>query len=137
MHLVACGHLWVVRERSEVVFNKMFIYPRLMNLAIDYYGTIEKNPRHYRRLAEAVRGGGGAVFIISAVEAPNVGRAERDIKKARVPNDGVHVITYDKYLAVPKLKLAKCKELEVSVLIDNRADTVAVVSRHRIVGLKA
>lgn len=100
-----------------------------MTLGLDFYGTISSYLKRFRELAQEVLDGGGKVYIVSAVHPENEQRLLLDIKRSRMPYTAVAVIPYERYQRVPKLKLEKCRELRIDVMIDDRQDTCALLAK--------
>lgn len=108
-----------------------------MKLGLDFYGTIEKNPKTFKRLAETILAGGGEVHILTAVYPENDRRAEKDIRHSHVPYTQLHLIHFDNYLLVPQLKAQKAKQLGLDLVIDDRPDTCEFLRLHHILALQA
>lgn len=109
----------------------------MIRLGLDFYGTIEKDPKVYKRLAEAILTGGGEVHILTAVAPENARRAEKDVRHSRVPHTQLHIIPSDDYLLVPQLKASKAALLHLDVMIDDRRDICEFLRLHRILALQA
>lgn len=108
-----------------------------MNLGLDFYDTISKNPSVYRLLADAVLDSGGKVYIISAIYRENYKQLVKDVKKTRVRSTEVIPVFYTEHFEVPKAKVLVCKELGIDLLVDDRLDVIHAVSLHGIIGLLA
>jgi len=105
-----------------------------MIVGIDFYGTIDKSPKTFRKLSEALLAQGHTVYIISAVK--NVSKLEEEVKKSKVPYTHLEIILFKDYLDVPQLKLEACKRLGVKMMFDDREDTCELLSSKRILALR-
>ena len=105
-----------------------------MNLGLDYYGTIETNPRAYTKLAQTVLDSGGKVYIVTAVASHNEKLVRREIARSHVPYTEIVVITYVNHFEVPSLKKAKALELKLDLMVDDRRDVCLAIN---IVGILA
>lgn len=112
-------------------------YASGMNLGLDLYGTITKNPPKFAKLAQTVIDGGGKVYIITAIAPQNVKQALKDARKSHVPHTDVVTLTYGEYFEVPPLKVAACKEYEIDIMVDDRIDTIKACYANGILGLLA
>lgn len=91
-------------------------------IGIDFYDTITENPPKFRKLVRDLKGASNTVLIISAIHEKNKKRLESDFKRSRIRAELVPVY-YSNYRDVPGLKLAKCRELGIKLMIDDRKDT--------------
>lgn len=107
-----------------------------MILGLDYHDTISSYPDHFRFLARSVLAEGGQVHIISACSEANANKYGKQIMRAKVPNTSIHMVVYEQHYQAPKLKLNLAKELGVTLMIDDRADTCALFAAHGIAALR-
>ncbi len=108
-----------------------------MKVGLDYYGTISLAPRIFQTLAETLLANSHEVYIISACAKKNVKLYTKQIKHSHVPYTAIRMIPYEHHWEPPKLKLAAAQELGIELMIDDRADTCALLARHGIVTLQA
>lgn len=107
-----------------------------MILGVDFYGTVDRNPKLYKKLINHILDGGGAVHLISQVEKGHLKKAGNDIRKSHIKFSGVHIIECD-FKDAPQKKLEKCRELKVQMFIDDRSDTCKLLSKYGILSLRA
>lgn len=103
-----------------------------MNVGLDFYGTIEKYPKAFKGLTDNY---GGAVYIITAVKSGNEKEVMRLIKRTKIKAE-VHIVTYENFWEVPKLKLRKCQELKIKLFFDDLQATVDLLNKHHITAIK-
>ncbi len=108
-----------------------------MIVGFDYWQVISHYPDYFRQLADMHREAGWKVVIISAVGDRTAGTVEADVRRlgfsSAVP---VYEVKFNHPRELPELKLAKCKELGVSVFYDDRDDVCALLQAHGIMTLR-
>ncbi|WP_407107269.1 hypothetical protein [Rhodococcus aetherivorans] len=108
-----------------------------MIVGFDYWQVISHYPDYFRQLADMHREAGWKVVIISAVGDRTAGTVEADVRRlgfsSSVP---VHEVKFNHPRESPELKLAKCKELGVSVFYDDRDDVCALLQANGIMTLR-
>lgn len=109
-----------------------------MILGLDYWQTLSANKEKLLELADCVIKAGGEVHVITAVGKQRGDKVRDDINELlgdyRIPID-VHVVIFDHPREAPELKLAKCLELGVDIMIDDRRDITTLLKKNDIVGL--
>jgi hypothetical protein len=105
-----------------------------MKIGIDFYGTITKDPKVYKLLAETVLAAEGSVYIITAIAEHNRKQVLKDIRKSHVPYSEIHVVPYTEWHQVPGLKKQVAFKLELDMIIDDRLDVLRACESIGILG---
>lgn len=103
-----------------------------MNIGLDLNDTITAYPQELRWLAGMVLSDGGEVHIITAIKQGNEEFVERKLTAARIKYTKVHIIHFDNYDDIPKLKLPLIEELAIDVYFDDNPAVNLYVSRKGI-----
>lgn len=105
-----------------------------MILGLDFYDTISAYPKALRLLANDIIVSGGQVHIVTAIKRVNEERVYRHIRDARVPYSDIHIVFYENYNDIPKLKVPVYKELGCDIIVE---DNPMVILEARLRGLCA
>ena len=109
----------------------------MIYLGLDFYGTIDQNPKVYKRLAENVLAGGGQVYIISAVKINNSDKLRKAVKTSKVPYSELCIVNFEDLAQIPRLKLTVCKEKYVTIMIDDMVKVTELLNANGVVALNA
>lgn len=109
-----------------------------MKVGFDYWQVISHFPQYFSRLAMAHREDGNEVVIISAVGKDRVGTVQGEVDKIGTFPSGVKVyeVVFNDPSESPELKLAKCKELGVTVFYDDRDDVCRLLNKNGILAMR-
>lgn len=80
------------------------------------------------------------IHIVSAIGKTRIGTIEGEVRKLKF-NPGhrrfqVHEVVFDDPKQSPELKLAKCKELGITVFFDDRDDVCRLLNQHGIMAMR-
>jgi len=101
-------------------------------IGLDFYRTITKDSKLFKRLAESYMAAGYPVYIISAVRKENVSRVIAQVKNCKVPHSHLEVVEFTNYEDIPKLKLEACKRLGVKIMYDDMQETCELLAKYKI-----
>ncbi len=108
-----------------------------MTVGFDYWQVISHYPDYFRQLADMHREAGWKVVVISAVGDRTAGTVEADVRRLGISNEvEVHEVKFEHPREAPELKVAKCKELGVSVFYDDRDDVCRLLNANGIVAMR-
>lgn len=109
-----------------------------MIVGFDYWQVVSHFPQYFSQLAIAHREQGAEIVIISAVGKDRAGTVKAEVDKiGTFPNSvKVYEVVFDDPSQSPELKLAKCKELGVSVFYDYRDDVCRMLNKHGILAMR-
>lgn len=109
-----------------------------MVVGFDYWQVISRYPATIRHLAKLHTDAGDTVHIVSAVGHDRAGTVATAVK-----NKGfdpklypVHEVVFDHPSESPELKLAKCRELGVTLFYDDRDDVCRLLNKNGIVAMR-
>lgn len=102
-----------------------------MKIGIDFYGTIDDAPNQFKRLIQEMNANGDEVSIISAIKYDNTDRLRGDARRFLGVARLVPVYT-NTYMEQPMAKLRTCSVMGIDLMIDNRADTCALLKQNGI-----
>lgn len=106
-------------------------------IGFDYWQVISHYPEYFRELADMHREAGYGVVVISAVGKRTAGTVDDDVRQLGFSNEiCVYEVQFDHPRESPALKLAKCKELGVSVFYDDRTDVCDLLGANGIMALR-
>jgi hypothetical protein len=91
-----------------------------MIIGLDYWQVCSHWP-YFRVLATALRQAGHEVHVVSAVGPKSAGSVAADLAARDIEVDGVHEVLFRHSRQSPELKLAKCRELGITVFYDDRS----------------
>lgn len=90
-----------------------------LKIGLDFYGTIEKNPKAYRKLAKLVLDSGGSLYIISAVMQGKERKFRLDFKRMHLPHTELFVVSFSRNSEIPLKKRAVIKPLHLDFYLDD------------------
>jgi hypothetical protein len=102
-----------------------------MIIGLDYWQVCSHWP-YFRVLATALRQAGHEVHVVSAVGPKSAGSVAADLAARDIEVDGVHEVLFRHSRQSPELKLAKCRELGITVFYDDRSDVAALLNANGI-----
>ena len=109
-----------------------------MIVGFDYWQVISHYPEETGVLAESLRQRGHEVHVVSAIGrgrvdtvAGEVGQNWRDF-----PEGNVHEVVFDDASQAPELKLAKCRDLGITMFFDDRDDVCRLLNAHGIMAMR-
>lgn len=103
-----------------------------MNIGIDLNDTITAYPQELRWLADLVIADGGKVHIITAIKEGNDEFVDRKLRAARIHYTELHVLYYENYNDIPKLKTPLIEKLGIDLYFDDNPAVNLHVSRKGI-----
>lgn len=104
-----------------------------MTYGFDYYDTITKYRKEFRKLLTDLKASGNTVYIVSAVKRVNTQRLKDSVRHSKVPHDELHIVIYDNYTDVAALKLDVCKRLGIRCFFDDREDVCRILAAAGII----
>jgi acid phosphatase class B len=116
-----------------------------MKIGFDYWQVISHYPDQIAHLMFGlIEIGGSEIHVISAVGKNRVGTVQAEVEKAFdnseylvEPEDyTVHEVVFDNPSQSPELKLAKCKELGITMFFDDRDDVCRLLNKNGIMALR-
>lgn len=109
-----------------------------MIVGFDYWQVLSHYPEHISELIYALNEHGAEVHIISAIGKQRIGTIAADVHKHMYdfPDSAIHEVVFDKPAQSPELKLAKCKELGITMFFDDRDDVCALLNANGIVAMR-
>mgnify|MGYP000846217143 CR=1 FL=1 len=109
-----------------------------MIIGFDYWQVISHYPDELRHLAKMFTQYGDKLHIVSAVGKDRAGTVARAVK-----NKGfdpklypVHEVVFDSPAQSPELKLAKCRELGITMFFDDRDDVCKLLNANGIMAFR-
>ncbi len=103
-----------------------------MVVGLDYFGTISKNPKYFRKLAGAMLSLGYPVYIVTAVKPDRVGLIKKLVKDSKVPHTGLEILTFINFEDIPTLKLQACKQLSIDFMFDDMPEVCDILKAYGI-----
>lgn len=103
-----------------------------MVIGLDFYGTVTRNNKIFRNIAQALIAQGHEVYIVSAVKRNNISKLKTELKHSKVPYSYLEIVPYENYWEIPELKLKACKRLGIRMLLDDNEDTCQLLSEQGI-----
>ena len=113
-----------------------------MIIGIDYWQVLSHYPEYFCRLMVAHKSLGDGFVVISAVGQSREGSVQDAVNKILLQNGmsgwdlKVHEVVFDDPKQSPELKLAKCKELGVTVFFDDREDVCRLLNQNDILAMR-
>ena len=108
-----------------------------MIVGFDYWQVISHYPEYFNQLALMHLDAGDQVVVISAVGDDRVGTIDTEVRQLAFPNSvRVYEVVFNHPGQSPELKLAKCKELGVSVFYDDRDDVCRLLNKSGILSMR-
>lgn len=90
-----------------------------MIVGFDLNDTITAFPQEFRALADCVLSNDGQVHIVTAIKKGNEEYVERKLAASRVQYTKLHIIHFEDYNDIPKLKLPIIKNLGIEMYFDD------------------
>jgi hypothetical protein len=110
----------------------------MANIGFDFWQCISHYPKEFRLLDEALFMADHNIFVISAVGKGRTNTVEKEVSKL-IPNiasGDVHEVVFTHPKQSPELKLAKCKELGITMFFDDRSDVVDLLNENGILAFR-
>jgi hypothetical protein len=109
----------------------------MINIGFDYWQVISHYPNQFRLLDDALSVEHN-IFVISAVGKTRTNTVEKEVSKL-IPNirsSRVHEVVFTHPKQSPELKLAKCKELGITMFFDDRTDVCDLLDANGILAFR-
>lgn len=103
-----------------------------MRIGIDYWQTITRDPDFFRELIDSLVKDDWEVHIISAVGHKRAPITRDEIEATINTFTDIHIVIFDHPDQSPELKLAKCQELGIQLMIDDRRDICELLNLNGI-----
>lgn len=103
-------------------------------IGFDYWQCISHYPEQFAELEAALFMNEHETHVISAVGRSRSGTVARGVLKV-IPDfnlDNIHEVLFKSPKESPELKLAKCKELGITMFFDDRTDVVDLLNKNGI-----
>ena len=109
-----------------------------MKVGFDYWQVISHYPRETGMLADALYLCGHDVHVISAIGSQRIGTIADEVCKVwgNFRREKIHEVVFDDPIQSPELKLAKCKELGITMFFDDRDDVCRLLNKNGIVAMR-
>lgn len=116
-----------------------------MKIGFDYWQVISHYPDQIAHLMFGLLElGGDEIHVISAIGKGRAGTIRGEVEKAfdnssyMVEEDSyqVHEVVFDNPKQSPELKLAKCKELGITMFFDDRDDVCRLLNANGIMAMR-
>lgn len=109
-----------------------------MTIGFDYWQVISHYPKETGMLADALFLTGHDVHVISAIGKSRIGTIAADVKSVwgDFRDSKIHEVVFDSPRQSPELKLAKCKELGITVFFDDREDVCKLLNANGIMAMQ-
>lgn len=103
-------------------------------IGFDYWQVLSHYPEQIAELENAVFQNGSMTYIVSAVGRKSAGSVVANVLEAipDFPPENVHEVLFKSPKESPALKLAKCKELGITMFFDDRTDVVDLLNKNGI-----
>lgn len=105
-------------------------------IGLDYWQVISHYTDYFKEYAREMLEAGHEVHILTAVGKDRAERVMDDIEATGVPYTEKHMVVFKDPKESPELKLAKCKELGITVFYDDRDDVCRVLNAAGIVAMR-
>lgn len=105
-----------------------------MKIGFDYWNCVSHYPEQLHVLESALFGAGHDTVVISAVGKKRVGTVAGEVLNLWdwFDDENIHEVVFNHPKQSPELKLAKCKELGVTMFFDDRTDVVDLLNANNI-----
>jgi acid phosphatase class B len=109
-----------------------------MKIGFDYWQVISHYPEQVGAICEALQAAGHEVHVISAIGKGRVGTIAAEVHNVwpTFPGQSIHEVVFDGPHQSPALKLAKCRELGITVFFDDRDDVCRLLNKNGILGMR-
>jgi len=101
-------------------------------IGIDYFGTIDKYPRQFKKLARAYLAAGYPVYIITAVKPDRVTAVERMVRASRMPYTELEIVTFEDFRQLAHLKLQAARKRGVRLMYEDIQEVCELLAHHGI-----
>ena len=120
-----------------------------MKIGFDYWNVLSHYPKEFGALVQGLcvafsEGADLELHVISAIGKGRIGTIEKELfnifleagyESDVIFNGGVHEVVFDNYKQSPELKLAKCKELGITMFFDDRQDVCDLLNENGILAM--
>lgn len=106
-----------------------------MRIGFDYWQVLSHYPAGIGQLVDALTGAGHSIFVVSAVGTKRVGTVEGEVRKLGFSLP-VHEVVFESPKESPELKLAKCRELGITMFFDDRDDVCRLLNKEGILAFR-
>lgn len=105
-----------------------------MTVGFDYWQVISHYPQQMEVLSASLFLNGHDVHVVSAIGKDRIGTIAGEISKLWPMFNllNVHEVVFDSPSESPQLKLAKCKELGITMFFDDREDVCNLLNAYGI-----
>lgn len=109
-----------------------------MIVGFDYWQVISHFPKETGILADVLYLQGHDVHVISAIGKSRIGTIANDVCESwgDFRREKIHEVVFNKSRESPELKLAKCKELGITLFFDDRDDVCELLNQNGIVAMR-
>lgn len=106
----------------------------MTKVGFDYWQVLSHYPEEIALLDESLWMNFQETHIISAVGRNRAGSVAKEVLKIipKYPPENIHEVLFTSPKQSPELKLAKCKELGISMFFDDRTDVVDLLNANGI-----
>lgn len=106
----------------------------MSKIGFDYWQVLSHYPEEIALLDESLWMNFQETHIISAVGRNRAGSVAKEVLKImpNYPPENIHEVLFTHAKQSPELKLAKCKELGISMFFDDRTDVVDLLNANGI-----
>lgn len=120
--------------------NKETRLDNTMTIGFDYWQCVSHYPDEFSEMWGAFENYICDVHIISAIGKTRIGTIADDVRShkqfERMPDSRIHEVVFKKSRESPELKLAKCKELGITMFFDDRQDVCDLLNANGILAFK-
>lgn len=110
---------------------------KVIKVGFDYWQVLSHYPNEFFTLGMALQSDGVEVVVISAVGRQRAGSVVREAQRVLdIDSRNVHEVLFKHPSESPELKLAKCKELEVTMFFDDRKDVCDLLNANGILAFQ-
>lgn len=109
-----------------------------MIVGFDYWQVISHYHEETGALADSLYLTGHDVHVISAIGKSRIGTIAADVKRVwgDFNDNKIHEVVFDSPKQSPELKLAKCKELGITMFFDDRDDVCRLLNENGIMAMR-
>jgi acid phosphatase class B len=109
-----------------------------MKIGFDYWQVVSHYPNETGVLADSLYLAGHDVHVISAIGKQRIGTIADEVCKiwGDFRREKIHEVVFDNPIQSPELKLAKCKELGITVFFDDREDVCRLLNKNGIMAMR-
>jgi hypothetical protein len=107
-----------------------------VKIGLDYWHVCSDHPGYFAALSRAHLWAGDEVHVISAIGRSRSGTILAEVHSLAIPYTAVHEVVFMHPRESPRLKLAKCLELGITVYYDDRDDVCRLLAGRGILALR-